>query len=748
MCNEAKRQCSRRGAFCAKVVALSCTFLLLLSTLKQLVWTTSAESPVDIPAGFALVSENEALSLYAHPIGRIGVYQSATDSWWDSGLTDEQIADDGLNELWQSNARSLLYLTYAQNNAAGIKDFKTIGSADTSVETAMTVSDDAVDFDFFFTQQSIRIRLEISLHEDTVRVTIPDASIEEGDKAQIMALEILPFFGSAKAGTDGYTFVPDGCGALVRYDNPDHAADAASMFSWDIYGSRTPDINCLLSERNDGAQVMVPVFGVRQGDHAFTAIIEKGDTDASISLYPSGVVPYYRVMPEFHYRYTYTLSGSKISLTSEISSNVKISRERIPGDRSLSYIFSAKKNSGYSGMAQIYKRYLNEKGRLNHAMEGCSTMPLQLELLMGTTERRMLFNKYIPMTTYAQASDMVAALHTDGIGRIDCLLTGWYKDGKGSNTSKYNPESRLGGKKGLLALNKALIGNGDTMTLQTDAQLLRNTSPFDNLVRRYAARDESQLVMTSSRKDTFLCSPQKLQERFLRLIQPLRSLPMNDVGLQLDHAGKVLYGDYNKNTFTLRSQSLDNYLKVFDEGKKDGMLIVTGGNAYTFADADRILDIPVSTSGISILDEAVPFLQLVLHGNIGYSSVPGNLFNNQTKEFLKWVEYGCLPYYRLTHASAADMRYTDSNRLYTSQFSQWQPKVTEMCDELEKELKGTWKAQMLSHERIAKDVYCSRYDDGTTVYVNYGETSYALAQAGTIAAGDYLVVSAEGGSNQ
>ena len=743
---EKKKRIDIRSFF-TKLIAISCTFCFLAMVMPHFTWNAAAENAA-VPDGFSMVSKNEKLSLYAHPMGRIGVYQHATNTWWDSGLTDKQITTEKLNKIWQTNAQSLLYLSYAQDNAAGRKDFKTIGSADASVETSMKMADNTVSFDFLFTNQAIRVRMEISLHEDTVNVLIPDSSIEESGKAQMMDLEVLPFFGNAKAGTAGYAFVPDGCGALIRYDNPDHVADASSIFSWNIYGSNTPDIDRILAEKNEDVQVMVPVFGVKQGDHAFTAIVEKGDTEASIKVYPSGAVPYYRVAPEFHYRHTYTLSGSKISLTTESSANVKTSRERIAGDRSLHYVFSAGDDSTYSGMAQIYKRYLDEKKLLNHTMSDNEALPLQLEILMGTTEQRMLFDKYIPMTTYKQAADMVSALHFDGIDTVDCYLTGWYKKGKGSNVSSYKPESKLGGKKGLQELNEILIGRGDTMTLQTDAQLIQDASLRDNIVRHNATRDESQLVMSSANKKAFLCSPQTLLERFWKLINPMRSLPLKETGLQLDHAGKILYGDHNKNKTTLRSQSLETYQKIFKEGKKEGLLSVTGGNAYTFADADRILDIPVNTSGLGILDEAVPFLQMVLHGNIGYSSIPGNLFNNQTKDFLKWIEYGCLPYYRLTYESAANMRYTTSNVLYSSQFSQWQSKVTEVCSQLKQDVGNTYKAQMLSHEQITEDVACIKYDNGTIVYVNYGKNSYKLTQGETIAAESYLITSSKGGDNE
>lgn len=735
----------RRSVPMVAVVSL----VAVLTTFFSLpVAAVPAQSPV-VPDGYQEVAQSQELTLYAHEAGSVAVYQHSSGMWWESRLSDQQIQDAELNKNWDRNARSLLCLSYAQNNTAGSKDFGIIGSADTSVKTTLTIQAQTARFSFYFARQDICVGVEISLHQDTMMVTIPEMSVKEGTQAQIMALEIMPFFGSAVDGTDGYAFVPDGCGALVRFNNPDHAADAAGTFSWPIYSSRTPDINRLLNDDDSGSvQVLVPVFGVRKADSAFTAILLEGEEEASVNLYPCGVVPFYRVMPRFHYRYTYSLSGSKITLNNDAPVDVRISRERITGNRSLQYTFTSGADSDYNGMARTYKAYLEENGLLNKTNLSNAAFPLQLELVMGTTEQRMLFNKYIPMTTYAQAQDMVSALHSGGVGKVDCLLTGWYKDGMGSNATRYKPERKLGGTDGLLALNETLVQVGDTMTLQTDPLLIRDASLSDSLVRRLAARGENQLVMSSAGEDTFLYSVRKLKERFLTLLNPLRKLSLKQTGIQVDHIGKVLYGDYTRKWTLLRKDSLQTYQEVFAEGKKDGLLTVTGGNAYTFASADRITDIPVTTSGATILDEAVPFLQLVLHGNIGYSSMPGNLFNDKTADYLKWIEYGCLPYYRLTYAAAANMRYTDYNMLYSSQFSQWSSNVIAVCTEMQQAFGDTVAVAMQSHQKVANAVYCTRYNNGVAVYVNYNDTVYTLSGSVSVPAGGYLVVPDVGGGNE
>ena len=55
---------------------------------------------------------------------------------------------------------------------------------------------------------------------------------------------------------------------------------------------------------------------------------------------------------------------------------------------------------------------------------------------------------------------------------------------------------------------------------------------------------------------------------------------------------------------------------------------------------------------------------------------------------------------------------------------------------------------MQSHEKITDAVYCTRYENGVAVYVNYGDAAYALSDAALVPAGGYLVVPGEGGGNE
>ena len=58
-------------------------------------------------------------------------------------------------------------------------------------------------------------------------------------------------------------------------------------------------------------------------------------------------------------------------------------------------------------------------------------------------------------------------------------------------------------------------------------------------------------------------------------------------------------------------------------------MLITGGNAYALPYADQIVNVPMESSHFNIVDETVPFYQMVIHGSIDYAGSPINLHDEQ-----------------------------------------------------------------------------------------------------------------------
>ena len=94
----------------------------------------------------------------------------------------------------------------------------------------------------------------------------------------LYSLDILPYFGAAGTDAEGYIFVPDGSGALIYLNNGrlDAKPYGKNLYGLD-YALRPRERISEITE-----QLHIPVYGLKNGNKAFLAIIEEGDAYAII----------------------------------------------------------------------------------------------------------------------------------------------------------------------------------------------------------------------------------------------------------------------------------------------------------------------------------------------------------------------------------------------------------------------------------------------------------------------------------
>jgi len=79
---------------------------------------------------------------------------------------------------------------------------------------------------------------------------------------------LAPYFGAAYKSENGYFLVPDGSGALIRFNN----RNGAEPYKQYVYG-RDPSIVPIMRKAVSQA-ALLPVFGMSRSDGGFVAMIE------------------------------------------------------------------------------------------------------------------------------------------------------------------------------------------------------------------------------------------------------------------------------------------------------------------------------------------------------------------------------------------------------------------------------------------------------------------------------------------
>ncbi|HOJ10299.1 MAG TPA: DUF5696 domain-containing protein [Clostridiales bacterium] len=653
---------------------------------------------------------------------------------WSSSFDLEKYSNEKLNNLIISRMKALFDFkyTYTTNRKFTIVSIDYVSH---KPEVSIKLTKNGINMLYEFDKLGISIPLKISINENMLIVNIPVEEIKEEGDYHLTSLDLLPFFGASDNKEQGYMFYPDGSGALFRFKN--EPINDISRSGFYIYG--TDQVNLSLYEENERKGIetaMLPVYGVKKGENAaFLAVITDGEYDTSINIAPSGFsnIHLNRISPEFTYRRKYGDLRDNPNIPDRIETEILME------NREVKYFFLANDEADYSGMANTYRNYLIEEEILSRKInENSKIIPMSLDLFMGINEQRILFDKFIQATTFKQSKTILEEVSQLGVDNVHVKLIGWGAKGYGAYPVFLPANKKLGGVKGLKDLVKYTKEKGYLLYLDanfTDA----NKGEKGFSIRRDAVFEKNGLVASNKHKDKYLLNPITALDRFKnQFILKVKEYGID--GLCLERIGNQLYNDYHEKYPVTRKETAENWQEMLEMADAHlGNCAANGGNMYILNQVNRLFDIPTEDSGNMNTSEAIPFYQMVVHGYIPYSSDPGNLFYDYKTQKLKWIEYGCMPYFKLTYSKSDVLKYTDYNVLFSSYYKDWLATAADTYKEFNEHLGDTWSREMIKHEQLQGNVYKVTYKDGTKIYVNYNQRNI-LVEGYEVKAVDYLVV--------
>ena len=309
------------------------------------------------------------------------------------------------------------------------------------------------------------------LKADGLEVSVDCSKIEAPSSFPLVSLSILPYMGAGSIKDEGYTFIPDGSGSLVYHNN------GKSQFSMTvpIYGNDAA--KSVSTKKGDFFEATMPVFGIKNNNQALFCVIEDGDALASLTVNTSGRLNSYNtVSPSFEIR-AYDVVSLSSSGTS--SGKVNVYQEKpYTGRIGLKYYFLSGEKANYTGMAEIYRMFLEKKGQIQHLQH--SGYPFVLETLGAFKKRKTFlgipYNGTVTLTTYEQTGEIVNELHRLGVDIVDVRLSGWFNGGLDNRyPSSVSPVNALGGSRRLSALIQQVEGAGGHVYMDTSMQVVNES---------------------------------------------------------------------------------------------------------------------------------------------------------------------------------------------------------------------------------------------------------------------------------
>ncbi len=597
-----------------------------------------------------------------------------------------------------------------------------------------------------------QVSIEYTVVGDQLVVKVPTEDIVYPESLPIVHLTVLDYFGAGGTEDEGYIFVPDGSGSLIYLNNNKVNSDA---YYGEIYGSNEVKVQTIATNSDSNEVSRLPVYGMKKNNNAFLAIIEQGDSVATIRADISGkLFSYNYVYPQFE-----LIAQDAIRIAAK-TSTIEIpvyQSNKMSTDFVIRYAFLHGASANYSGMAQYYQKYLVEQGVL-HKLDDEDNLPFFLELVGNIPKHETFlgipYESMKPLTTFNQARQIMEELQRGNINNIKLRYLGWFNGGINHDIPTHiSPDQQLGGSKGLRKLLDYVqregirvypdvsfihvYNNSWAFRPSKDAARYLNSKPA--LV--YAINPATLMRDTYSKKTSYyLLSNHRLPEYVNGFLDEYNE--WNIGGVSLRNLGNHLNSDFRKDGLIDRPEAkriVQEQLEVLHEAPLD--IMVLGGNSYVLPYVDHIIEAPMSDSRYTITDESIPFYQIVLHGYVNYAGLSVNLspsYDVQTY-LLKALETGANLHFTWTFAPSSELKGTSFNDLYSVNYEYWMEQAISMYSELTAVLQDVKNKAIIDHQKLADQVYQVTYEGGKKVIVNYNDNDVEI-QGLKIKGNNYAVV--------
>jgi hypothetical protein len=530
----------------------------------------------------------------------------------------------------------------------------------------------------------------------------------------------------------GYSFVPDGSGALIRFrDN----SVSLTKYSATVYGTdNSQNIQLYLSQQGDYVPfktASVPVYGIAHGNDqaAFVAYAESGGEYMSILSVPEENTYNYNYT---HAKFSYNFSYKKIYTLDGDDPVPSIGDELNSFDIHMHYDFLAGDGSedgyaaDYVGMAMKYKDFLLDQQELAYEAATSDDIGIRLDFLMADSENSIVGYALDVVTTASDVEDILNDVLSLGIKNVSSGLLGWQDGGVTlGNPSKTAFTLAIGSKSAFANLIEDFADRGVDISFQQDyttineeqISLTRNAAKHpsgwyatvlsyeDPISLFYFARPTKSVIWLENQSSTFL--------------------RMGVSSLSIDGISNILITDYTGDG-TSRSEAIALYRDALASLGEKVLINAVRPNAYLYPYVDRYLQMDVYSTQYLIETDTVPFLQLVLQGTMELYAAYSNFSFYTQSDILRMIDYNVWPSFILTKDAAYRLTDTNSSDYYSTEYALYRDLILSIYTQVNGILGTVTDARWVDRDVLVSGVIRNRYDDGTAIYINYTDEDYSV----------------------
>ncbi|GHV05650.1 hypothetical protein FACS1894217_02900 [Clostridia bacterium] len=599
------------------------------------------------------------------------------------------------------------------------------------------------------------IPLEYRLDGDSLRVSVPSGHVEERGGGKIESIQILRYFDAAGVADQGYMMVPNGSGSVINFNNGKTYAEDYRQY---IY-----DLDPLLQDYavlGNTETARLPYFGIEKTDSTILAQIESGESLALVTASVAGKLNSYNyVYSTFYLRGAQKLSMFGADGTAAELPVVEATKADI--ELVVRYSFLGEDYKGYSGMARYAHNKLTEQGVLKPDGEN-GDIPFYMDLVGGIQARRFFlsvpYKGMVTMTNFEQATDIVGALTAQGISNQVVNYQGWFNRGYYHDVvHNVKADSGMGSVKTLEKLSDTLVAQGGKLYSDVILQNVPWSSEdghgynwqYENsryygsgFVAAFGPVNPTSLYQSGGFGYSDMMWNQLSPKFLTRYVDSfLKGIKKYDVyGIALRDLGSVVASDRKRTEPISREEAIDIIQDNLNKIAEKYPTMLSGGNFYALKSADDLINVPLSHNSLYIVDEEIPFYEMLLHGSVSYTGSPINLSDSydEDKIALRLIEFGASPHFSFTYEDSSEMKSTALSTMYSTTFSSWEDTAVRIYKTVNEVLSLVSGQSIVSHETLSEGVKLVTYSGGTRIYINYSSGEVTVGGV-TVGAMSYAV---------
>jgi hypothetical protein len=721
-----------------------------LSTDSNFFGQTENTELVDIPVnpaltltakGYDLIGETDDLYLYLKEKNfNIAVLDRNSGYVWYSVYPDYlSLGYSGTSRYFLESGVIIEYYDMDNIKNEDLKSYLSGSKYNVDITYDLDIVEQGVRAHLTFADLGIEFDVNCSINGSNLVVNLPIDSLVETDiekeklqldgttkivkySYKLKSVYLFPYFGSNNYEINGYSMIPDGSGALIRYT--DTVSNTA--YTKRIYGkdegittfSTSADSSTWYLQ--DELTASLPVFGVNHGyrQAAFLAIITAGSGSSEIDSYPYGYNSYTlnTTFAKFIVRERYTIQTS----SNASDSFQLINTAPYPTDYQIEYHFLSNDTASYSGMAKTYRDELD--------LQSVSSAEATINLsVIGMDYKSGLFGKnYVEMTSYDEVVTIVSELLDSGVDDIETVYIAWSQGGFYDNTpAKPVAAGNLGGKQDFLSMMAYLQEQKIEVSFYNDPLIAFSSALGNGVVKQITlASFATTATVTSLFPNTYYRSPETLAQSITRYQTKYNNLGITSLSLSTVGSSLYSYRDDGENHYreeviaTIKSEMAK--LSAFEIG-------LYQPNSYLWPYIDSYYQAPIESNKYAYITDSIPFVELVLAGSVDLYSTYVNYVSDYDLFTLRLIEYDVEPSFLITMAPTHTLRYTNMAYIYTSEYALWKEVIVAISQKVGSMLGNVSGSHMISHRYIADGIAEVTYANGVTIYVNYSDETYTLA---------------------